>query len=215
MRRARIAIMLAVVLGPVPAVAGPHPDHAFGQRDFRQRDFRAGAPRDLGPRAPGAFDYYVLALTWVPGFCATHDDPQECSRPVGFGLHGLWPQLNGGDWPSNCARGGLSPADRMAWRGIYPSGGMIDHEWAKHGTCSGMAPADYFRTSRAALGKVAIPADYRVARRVPKEERGRLIGDFVRANPGMTAAGIRVNAQNGVIVEVQICMTRNGAFRDC
>jgi ribonuclease I len=40
------------------------------------------AARDLGPRAPGSFDYYVLALSWEPGFCATttgHAD--ECRAP--------------------------------------------------------------------------------------------------------------------------------------
>ena len=69
MRIAAVALILATALGP-PAAA------------------RDGG--DVGPRAPGTFDYYVLSLTWVPGFCATRNDPLECGRGLApadyFGL---------------------------------------------------------------------------------------------------------------------------------
>jgi ribonuclease T2 len=45
--------------------------------------------------APGAFDYYVLALSWSPQYCATatnNADRSQCSVPHGFVVHGLWPQ---------------------------------------------------------------------------------------------------------------------------
>ena len=51
----------------------------------------ACAGDDVGGRPPKSFDYYVLALTWVPGFCAGHGSDQECSKGLGFALHGLWP----------------------------------------------------------------------------------------------------------------------------
>lgn len=47
---------------------------------------------------PGRFDYYAVALSWSPAFCATHDDPDQCApgRQAGFVLHGLWPQYERG-----------------------------------------------------------------------------------------------------------------------
>ena len=40
--------------------------------------------RDAGE--PGKFDYYAVALSWSPAFCATHDDPNQCApgRQAGF-----------------------------------------------------------------------------------------------------------------------------------
>ena len=55
-----------------------------------------------GP-VPGQFDYYVLALSWSPSYCAGEagqNDQQQCApgRRFAFVVHGLWPQYNKG-WP--------------------------------------------------------------------------------------------------------------------
>ena len=60
-------------------------------------------------RPPGSFDYYILALTWVPGFCAGHGSDQECSKGLGFALHGLWPQFENGSYPTFCSNAPLTP----------------------------------------------------------------------------------------------------------
>ena len=52
-----------------------------------------------GGSAPGAFDFYVLALSW----------PQcEPGRRLGFVVHGLWPQYERG-FPSECGGGRFLP----------------------------------------------------------------------------------------------------------
>ena len=56
------------------------------------------------------FDYYVLALSWAPNYCAGHpgDQSNEC-RPgeeANFVLHGLWPQASDGDRDSSSGEGG-------------------------------------------------------------------------------------------------------------
>ena len=58
------------------------------------------------PVAAEDFDYYVLALSWTPSFCASggasEDGPGgQCDpdRDLGFTLHGLWPQRDAGGWP--------------------------------------------------------------------------------------------------------------------
>ncbi len=46
---------------------------------------------------PGAFDYYVLVLTWMPSYCRDEgkrrkDRQCDVAKPHAFLLHGLWPQ---------------------------------------------------------------------------------------------------------------------------
>src|SRR5215469_3499530 len=64
-----------------------------------------------GEKTQGGFDYYMLALSWAPNYCAGHptDNSAECrvGEHTGFVLHGLWPQANAGSPPVNC--GGMSP----------------------------------------------------------------------------------------------------------
>lgn len=64
---------------------------------------------------PGAFDYYVLALSWSPEFCHSHPTKPECvSGKFGFVVHGLWPQYANG-YPENCSTApGLPDPSRMA-----------------------------------------------------------------------------------------------------
>src|SRR5262249_27443063 len=48
----------------------------------------------------GSFDYYLLALSWAPNYCASHpgDHSSECQigNHKAFVLHGLWPQAESG-----------------------------------------------------------------------------------------------------------------------
>ncbi len=49
----------------------------------------------------GKFDYYVMALSWSPNWCAIEGDARrspQCDPRHDFGwtLHGLWPQYHRG-----------------------------------------------------------------------------------------------------------------------
>src|SRR5271168_2887119 len=89
---------------------------------------------------PGAFDYYLLTLSWSPEFCHSpaHASKPECqSRHRGFVVHGLWPQYAQGGYPENCSSApGLSSPSEMA--DLMPDAGLVAHEWSTHGTCSGL-----------------------------------------------------------------------------
>ena len=54
----------------------------------------------------GEFDYWVMALSWSPNWCAIEGDARkspQCDPRENFGwtLHGLWPQYHRG-WPAFC-----------------------------------------------------------------------------------------------------------------
>ncbi|MEL6586681.1 MAG: ribonuclease T2 [Pseudomonadota bacterium] len=173
-----------------------------------------------GERA-GAFEYYVLALSWTPTWCALEGDarqsPQcDADRGYGFTLHGLWPQ-NARGWPSYCRT-----PHREATRGetgamadIMGSAGLAWHQWKKHGRCSGLSAADYFALSRAAYGAVARPD---VLRKLDRAVRlpARVVEEaFLEANPELAADQITITCKAGRIQEVRLCLTRDGAPRTC
>ena len=94
------------------------------------------------------FDYYMFARSWAPTV-------PNASREA-FVIHGLWPNWDNGSWPSYCDNTTLN---QTAIRSLQPD--MIthwtdtttfskanvafwNHEWTKHGTCSGHTQLQYF-----------------------------------------------------------------------
>jgi ribonuclease T2 len=224
-RRARLAGLAA---GAAVLILGAGGD-AFAQRPtYRERPESYQRPSDRAQREhqPGVFDYYLLALSWSPTFCAdrgeSRRDPQ-CApqgRPFAFVLHGLWPQFERG-WPRNCrsADGGWVPApvaERML--DIMPSKRLVFHEYRTHGTCSGLGVEGYFDLARQLYGKVRIPP--RFVR--PTDERlmiapGELISEFMAVNPELKPDMIVVQCggAGNRLREVRICFDKSGAFRAC
>jgi len=62
----------------------------------------AVASASLHATAQTSYDYLLLAASWEPGFCASHDTP-ECTNLAGtyaatsLSLHGLWPNRYDGN----------------------------------------------------------------------------------------------------------------------
>lgn len=128
-----------------------------------------------------AFGLYILALTWTPSFCCSHPDKAECHQLAGsFGashltLHGLWPNYTDDEaqgrnpaWPEFCGtytrcKSGHDPscepgsaAVPIEMRELGPGyvgdhAFLATHEWPKHGSCTGLTPAAYFRAALDAM----------------------------------------------------------------
>jgi ribonuclease T2 len=180
------------------------------------------------PMAPGAraatvgdFDFYVLALSWSPGFCNTGGADkarEQCATgaKLGFVVHGLWPQNDHG-WPQNCGQGGFPTRAQLdSIRGLFPEEGLARHEWQVHGTCSGRSPADYFADVRQARQLIKIPDAY-VA---PASEQTVATLDVARAfmavNPGLRLDTLAVTCRSGTLEEVRICLSKDlRQFRTC
>jgi ribonuclease T2 len=170
--------------------------------------------------APGDFDYYLLALSWAPDFCARPDvqkDPRECGagRKVGFIVHGLWPQQEDGGHPSQCAPARPVAADIVQKAlSLIPSEGLIQHEWRDHGTCSGLDAATYFNTIQKAKTSIVIPPEFvQPSQRIqasPKEIEAKFIG----ANPKYRNS-FRIACSGGQVSEVRICMGKDLSPHTC
>lgn len=169
----------------------------------------------------GRFDYYLLALSWSPSYCADAGDrdPVQCGRDrrFAFVVHGLWPQHERG-WPSDCktpfARD-VSPALKQSMLDIMPSPRLVEHEWDTHGACSGLTPDAYFALTRRVRERVVIPSSFRALDRTLMITGADVEASFVNANPGLKRDMIAVQCDRNRLKEVRVCVTKSGAFRSC
>jgi ribonuclease T2 len=180
-----------------------------------------GAEVSAASEPGGVFDFYVLALSWSPSYCASKGgdaDPLQCgqAKPLGFTVHGLWPQFERGA-PQDCDVGSRS-VEKETLRRIepaMPSDGLARHEWQKHGTCSGLSQADYFNAMMRAFEKVRIPGMFSQAPTARQIAPSMVETAFLQANPGMRAKGFAAACVGGYLSEVRICLTKDLNFRDC
>jgi ribonuclease T2 len=171
--------------------------------------------------AVGQFDYYVLSLSWSPTWCAGKagkTDGEQCGAPrrYGFVVHGLWPQFAKGGFPAECVAAEPVPprvVDDML--PLMPSRKLIQHEWARHGTCDGAAPAEYFARTRDAFERVRIPKLFQAPEQPQALSVEQVEKLFVAANPGMERKGVAVVCRGNKASEVRVCLDRDLNFRAC
>jgi ribonuclease T2 len=170
--------------------------------------------------APGDFDFYVLALSWSPTYCALEgagDDEQCGVERHGFIVHGLWPQYETG-YPEFCEGAvstRVSDAAVEAIIDITPSAGLIRYQWRKHGLCTGLRQRDYFGLMREAFETVTIPDAYDDPADDASLGPARIEAAFLDANPGLPPRGIAVTCKQGKLADIRICLSKDLEFREC
>lgn len=121
---------------------------------------------------PGDFGLYIFAMSWKPEWCY-HQSYPGCKAPRVFWednltIHGLWPDCGDGTYPTTCTKEaydhdrvvkavGLDVLETM-WPNIQvaeDAGKKYDsfweHEWTKHGTCTGLTQEAYFSAALSLL----------------------------------------------------------------
>ena len=168
---------------------------------------------------PGQFDYYVLALSWAPNYCASHpkDTSSECrtGQNAGFVLHGLWPQANAGRPPVQCAP--ARPVPHAVVRHMleyFPRKGLIQHEWRQHGACSGLSPAEYFAKVEQAFTALQIPEQYRNLGHSQSFNTKDVERSFAEANHAPPES-FRVSCRSGALVNVEACLSKDLVYQAC
>lgn len=171
---------------------------------------------------PQAFDYWILSLSWSPQYCAGEarpKDPQCAARRYGFIVHGLWPQnerANPNHSPKNCPQPDRLPQrfiDRML--PLMPSPGLIQHEWSKHGACTGWPADQYFDAVEQAYRSIKIPAAYAQLDDYLSTDLSALEQEFMRANPGYSAEALATQCSGQYLKEIRLCMDKDFHPRTC
>ncbi|MGO4571350.1 ribonuclease T2 family protein [Microvirga sp. 2TAF3] len=163
----------------------------------------------------GSFDFYVLALSWSPGFCETSargSESKQCDagNGLGFVVHGLWPQSERG-YPTFC-----EPSGRFVPRAVidqttdlFPSPNLARYQWRKHGTCSGESPSGYFRLVQQARDRVRIPAALDRLKATSQVMPLEIERAFADANPGLRPEMMAVSCGRRVFQEIRICLDKD------
>ena len=175
----------------------------------------APAPVDSSATtAPGNFDFYLLTLSWSPGFCdsgGAAKSPEQCGAGanLGFVVHGLWPQFQHG-YPSDCDPS--RPVSRIALRqsdGLFPSESLARYEWRKHGTCTGLSPEAFFASVKRARASIVIPEAFNAPREQHSVSPSEVQRAFAAANPGLRPEEMAIGCARGELQDVRLCLSKD------
>lgn len=181
------AALAAGVACAVPAAIGPAP----------------AVPTEESRIVP--VEHLVLAFFWWPQQCRRPDaDSAGCHAGFGLKVHGLWPDGAGTTYPQFChAAPPLDVAEvRRNWC-LTPSPSLLEHEWAKHGTCHWPDAATYFAAEQRVAATIVLPD----LDQSPAASAGAVRDAFVAANPAVPRTAIFVGTdRNQWLTEVRVCL---------
>lgn len=158
---------------------------------------------------PGRFDFYLLNLSWGPEFCSIQGTSPECVTRPGFVVHGLWPQNSDGSYPVFCRERSGPPHPEQNFD-ITPDGSLLEHEWSKHGTCTTLAPNDFFALARKAFRSLTIPKLFSDLDHEVLLKPAEILGLFAKANPSFPAGSILVSCGDNRLTAIEACFAKDG-----
>ena len=173
--------------------------------------FSSAATADV----PGKFDYWVLSLSWSPQYCDARPGDRQCAYAHDFIVHGLWPQYERG-FPDFCSRTEQVPRPLLTrMLPLMPSEELIQHQWRKHGTCSGLSMDEYFIQTERARRALAIPPQYRKPTTHRQTSLAEIEREFIAVNPQLGPETLAVQCSGRWLREVRVCFDRNFQARAC
>src|SRR5271166_953551 len=182
----------------------------------------AAAAQTAPPLATAPFDFYVMTLSWSPGFCDTGGEdksPSQCAAGSGEGfvVHGLWPDNRMSADPEDCDPGkDASSADLSGARGLYPTDGLAGYEYRKHGTCTGLSAADYFAVVRYVRDQLKVPDTLKAPHQAQRLSPQAIEQAFTDANANLHPDNMAVTCGHGELIDVRFCLTKDlKAFSTC
>jgi len=163
----------------------------------------------------GEFDYWLLSLAWAPQYCAGNPGDQQCVYPQNFVVHGLWPQRERG-YPDYCERTPLVPTELVTrMLPMMPSEKLIQQQWRKHGSCSGLDQQEYFLQVERARRGIAVPPQYLDPEEYRKTTVQEIEASFIEVNPQLQPEAVAVQCSGKWLREVRVCLDRDFQPRTC
>ncbi len=181
---------------------------------------KSGSSSSSSSGTAGTFDYYLLTLSWAPEFCATNPNGRtsaECDpqKHMGLVVHGLWPQYDNGKWPESCSTTPPVASDTVDhMMPIMPGRQLIQHEWAKHGTCSGLSTQDYFAAIEKLFTNLKVPDDFKNPSGSSQTSPSDIEQEFATANNAPQGA-FRVSCPQNEFSAVEICLSKDMQYQTC
>lgn len=169
------------------------------------------------------FTFYIFASEWAGTVC----QQQTCIYDQGavsnfWNILGLWPSDGKQDviycpgpkyYPNILS--GLGPELVQYWSGLYSSAdALYAHEWAEHGTCTGMDQLDFFSL---VLQLAKIIDLYSALTKHGITPGGTYqCSDFATAiNAEYGVKGFILASQSGEINTIELCLGKNLQVQEC
>jgi len=157
---------------------------------------------------PGHFDFYLMNLSWSPEFCSILGTSPECAAHPGFILHGLWTQNNDGTYPVFCSEE-PAPENLADNLDITPDLALLQHEWVKHGTCSGVGPKRFFAMEHQAFHSLKIPASLEHIDHEISLTPDAILDLFAQANPDFPHGSILLSCGRNHLTAIEACFSKD------
>jgi ribonuclease T2 len=135
---------------------------------------------------------------------------------LGFILHGVWPSYGYG-YPSYCSNESMSDELMYEYPGVYPNDFLYDHEWGKHGTCTGLDPEEYLIMSQQLKDSIIIPTAFESPEEPFRTSVDELLEAFMQANPNFEKESFAVNCSDSgaYLTELYVCYSKDGYPSEC
>jgi ribonuclease T2 len=92
---------------------------------------------------------------------------------------------------------------------------LIQHEWDKHGTCSGLSIENYFKLTRQIYNSISIPNKYKQPTEYIVTSVRDLESDLIGVNPNLNGSKIAIDCKNRYLQEIRVCYDKNHQPRVC
>ena len=183
----------------------------------------AAAAQTPPPVATSPFDFYVMTLSWSPGFCdlgGEEKSPEQCAAGSGDGfvVHGLWPDNRTSADPEDCNpnAGRLARRSRRGARPLSDRRSRALRIPQARNLHRPRAPPTISPLSATCATQLDIPAMFKAPQQVQRLAPEAIEQAFIDANANLHADNMAVTCARGELVDVRICLSKNlKAFSTC
>jgi len=168
------------------------------------------------------FSFHVFASMWHPSICALESSCYEHGDQEFWNIHGLWPS-DGKMGLGYCTGELFDPAqvqDQKAdltryWNGMYSDDNAFHaHEWARHGTCSGMDIPTYFSNAVQLARNLDIYGTLKKGGIVPGSMYDcHKVLDAIATGYGIS--NFTVMSKNNYMTQIMLCVDTDLKVQDC
>jgi ribonuclease T2 len=100
-------------------------------------------------------------------------------------------------------------------RQVLDSAELAQHQWRKHGSCSGLTPVEYFSRMRQLTATLQIPAPLRTVGPSSDWTLRQFEAAWQQANPQLDGARLAVRCKSGWLYELLFCFDDAGQLTRC
>ncbi len=98
---------------------------------------------------------------------------------------------------------------------FMPSEKLINHEWTKHGTCTGLTGDQYLALADKAYSAINIPVVFQNPAKNSDMSVPQIIAAFTQANPLISEQNLSIKCSKGELEEVRFCVDRQLTPKAC